>query len=421
MSSVSIIGLGKLGSCMAAVYASKGHEVFGFDLQGAHVAAIAEAKPPVVETDLAATLSQGRPRLHGTASVQEAVDRSSLTFIIVPTPSEPEGHFSLDSVRQACHDVGKALRGKKDYHLVVLTSTVLPKNCEEKIIPVLEQTSGKTCGKDFGFCYSPLFIAIGSVIRNLRRPDFFLVGQADVRSGDTLEAFYQTVCDALVPVRRMSLPSAELTKIAVNSYVTMKITFANMLGEIAEKIPGVNIDEVTDALGSDARIGAMYLKSGLGYGGPCFPRDNRAFAHMARERGVDAPFASKTDAYNKTLMHYWTDKIKTLASPSDVIAVIGTSYKPGTAFAEESQAIGIIQILLKDGFTVCIHNPDGNEDTRKRLGDSVTYYEDLAACLKRATIVFLGLPVKENSALECLRQQRAVRIIDPWRQLASRL
>lgn len=419
---VSIIGLGNLGSCMAAVYASKGHEIFGFDVDASHVAAIHQGQPPVSETNLEKILSENHSRLHGMQSTQEAVTNSDITFIIVPTPSELSGSFSVEYVVAACQEIGETLRTKNDYHLVVLTSTVLPKDCEEKIIPVLEQSSGKTCGKDFGFCYSPLFIAIGSVIRNLLHPDFFLVGERDVRSGETLEAFYHTVSDNHAPVRRMSLPSAELTKISVNSYVTMKITFANMLGEVAEKISGVDIDDVTSALGSDKRIGGAYLKSGLGYGGPCFPRDNRAFAHMASARGVEAPFATKTDEYNNAIIQRWVNKIKSVTSSSDVIAMIGTSYKPGTAFAEESQSIGIARTLAKDGFTVHVHNPDGNEQTRQLLEESVIYHDELLPCLEQATVIFLGLPMEYlHEPLERLSQKKTIKIIDPWRQIKNNL
>lgn len=415
---VSIIGLGKLGSCMAAVYASKGHDIFGFDINQLHVAAIAQGKPPVEETDLEVYLSQGKNRLHATASVQEAITKSSITFIIVPTPSEPSGVFSVEYVQTACREIGEALKTKDAYHLVVLTSTLLPGDCEGKIIPILEQTSGKICGRDFGFCYSPLFIAIGSVIHNLLHPDFFLIGERDARSGETLEAFYQTVSDNAAPVKRMSIPSAELTKISVNSYITMKITFANMLGEVAEKIPGVNIDDVTNALGSDKRIGGAYLKSGLGYGGPCFPRDNRAFARMALARGVDVPFAHKTDAYNTSIIQRWVDKIKSVASANDVIAIVGTSYKPGTAFAEESQSIGIARALVADGCMVHVYNPDGNAHTRQLLGESVTYHDELLPCLEQATIVFLGLPMEQvQEPIKLFRQTKPLTIIDPWRQL----
>lgn len=414
---ISVIGLGKLGSCMAAVYASKGHDVIGCDINPLPVETLNQGRSPVSETHLQSFIDQSRDRLVATTDLIDAVRRSSITFIIVPTPSLPGGKFSVGYVQAACRKIGEAFKIQDGYHLVVLTSTLLPGDCEADVISTLEQHSGKSCGKDFGFCYSPLFIAIGSVINNLLHPDFFLVGEFDKQSGDLLESFYRSVCDNEAPVRRMSIPSAELTKISINSYITMKITFANMLGEVAEHIWGVDIDDVTGALGSDRRIGSAYLRSGLGYGGPCFPRDNRAFAQMALSRGVHAPFAHKTDEYNRSIIQRLVRNITSIASTHDVIAIVGTSYKPGTAFAEESQAIDIARALTHAGYTVHVHNPDGNDHTRLLLGNSVSYHDELNSCLEQADVVFLGLPMAH--VLEHLKQSikiKDLKVIDPWRQ-----
>ena len=415
---ISIIGLGKLGSCMAAVYASKGYHVIGVDLNPVTVATVNDGRAPVSETGLQALFTQNRERIEATTDTLKAVNRSDITFIIVPTPSVEDGSFSTQFVTAACQQIGLGLATKQGGHLVVLTSTLLPGDCERDVIPMLEQASGKKVGKDFDFCYSPLFIAIGSVIKNLLHPDFFLVGEFDKPSGDILESFYETTCDNRAPIRRMSIPSAELTKISVNSYVTMKITFANMLGEVAEHIPGADIDDVTDALGNDKRIGSAYLKSGLGYGGPCFPRDNRAFAAVAARRGVHVPFASKTDEYNQSVMDRWTANIQRTISPLEPVAIVGTSYKPGTAFAEESQAIGIAKRLLALGYHLHIFNPYGNEHAQELLGDSVTYHDSLGSCLGSAHVLFLGLPM-ESLARELKQRdaQKSLTIIDPWKQL----
>lgn len=420
---VSVVGLGKLGSCMVAVYASKGRNVMGVDLNDEIVTSINTSQAPVQETGLPELIRKNTGQIKATPNVRETIHESDITFIIVPTPSLPDGSFSLEHVQKVCRDIGEALKTKNDYHLVVLTSTLLPGDCDTHIIPTLERHSGKSCGKDFGFCYSPLFIAIGSVIQNLLNPDFFLVGEFDKQSGDTLESFYRTVCDNNAPARRMSIPSAELTKISVNSYVTMKITFANMLGEVAERIPGVDIDDVTQTLGSDKRIGGAYLKSGLGFGGPCFPRDNRAFAHMARRRGVETPFAERTDEYNKRVIERWAEKIMTSASKdTDTIALIGMSYKPDTAFAEESQTIGIARLLIAQGYNVHAHNPYGNDHARVLLGDSVTFHDELAPCLEQASVVFLGLPMTHLlEPLVHLCKTRTIKVIDPWRQWKEEL
>lgn len=418
---ISVVGLGKLGACMAAVYASKGHGVIGVDVNEQSVAAMNAGTAPVAEKDLETFIQNNKANITATTDVGIAVQDSEISFIIVPTPSDETGKFSTAYVEKACVSIGQALKSKSSYHLIVITSTVLPGDSVEKIIPVLERASGKKCGTDFGFCYSPEFIAIGTVIRDLLRPDFFLLGAFDARSGDMLEQFYATVSDNSAPVRRMSVPSAELTKISVNSYLTMKITFGNVLAELAEHIPGAHVDDITGAVGSDKRIGQAYLKGGLGYGGPCFPRDNRAFGVMATEWGVDVPFATATDTYNRSLIVKTVQKIKDVASMADPIGIIGISYKPGTNFSEESQGLLIAKELVEAGYKVHVFNPAGNDHAQKLLGDIVTYHASLASCATAGTVLFLTNSDAALAPLPGLLAQieASKTIIDPWRQFMN--
>lgn len=420
-SNISIIGLGKLGACMATAYASKGHQVIGVDINQKFVDAINNGQAPVDEKDLSDYISKNRDRMRATTDYNDAIKNSEITFIIVPTPTDETGGFTSKYVQESCKSIGSALKNKSEYHLVVLTSTLLPGACEEEVISVLEEFSGKKCGKDFGFCYSPEFIAIGTVIRDLLNPDFFLIGEFDKKSGDLLEEFYNSVSNNQAPSKRMSIKSAELTKISVNSFLTMKITYANMLAEIAENIPGVNVDDVTDALGSDKRIGKHYLKGGLGYGGPCFPRDNRAFAFMAEQHGVKAPFADRTDEYNKSIIGRAIRYIKENALDDKTVGIIGLSYKPGTYFSEESQAIRICEQLVDDGYVVNVFEPCGYTHAKELLGEKVFYCESLENCVEKSDVLFLSNIDKQLTNLPQLVGLDTNKIvIDPWRQFEKK-
>src|SRR5262249_44043123 len=196
--------------------------------------------------------------------------------------------------------IGAALAAKSGYHLVVLVSTVLP-GSTRRLASLLERASGKTCGADFGVCYSPQFIALGSVIRDFLHPEFTLIGEFDDRSGQMLQAAFTDVLPDRPPSRRMSLENAELAKIALNTYVTMKITFANQLAAVSDRLPQGDVDTVTATIGLDVRIGPKYLKGGLGYGGPCFPRDNLAFGAMARELGANPDLWETIDRINRSI------------------------------------------------------------------------------------------------------------------------
>lgn len=416
---ISIVGLGKLGSSMLAAYASKGHRAIGVDINPKFIEAINQGQAPVKETDLQEYITQNLERISATNNYAEAVQNSQITFVIVPTPSDETGGFSVEFAKKAFVEIGLALKEKKDYHLVVLTSTVLPEACEKLLIPVLEENSGKKCGPDFGFCYSPEFIAIGSVVRDLLNPDFFLIGEFDKKSGGLLEDFYANTSNNSAKTKRMNIPSAELTKISINHFLTTKITFANMLAEVAHSIPRVNVDDVTGALGSDTRIGHKYLKGGLGFGGPCFPRDNRAFASMAEQRNVKVPYAQNTDIYNKSIIDRMVRIIKENSTEKSRIGILGLSYKPGTGFCEESQGLNIAKKLAEAGHSINVFEENGHYHAQTLLGEAVTYCENLDELLKNSDLIFLTNWDKNNLILKDKKFDQKITIVDPWRQFPA--
>jgi len=223
MTTCSVIGLGKLGASMMAAIANRGFRVIGVDVNPRSVELVNAGHAPVWETNLEETIAANKERLRATLDHREAILGSDLTFVVVPTPSDNRGAFSLQYAAWAFREIGRALKEKEGYHLVVLTSTVLPGSTRYGLLPILEQESGKTCGRDFGLCYNPEFIALGSVIHDFLNPDFVLIGEFDERSGSMLEAFYAQILENQAPCARMSIENAELTKIAVNTYVTTKI------------------------------------------------------------------------------------------------------------------------------------------------------------------------------------------------------
>lgn len=414
---ISIIGLGKLGASMAAVYASKGSAVIGVDINPKIVATINKGLSPVVEPGLSELIKTNQSRIRATTNTPKAVAESEIVFIIVPTPSLKNGYFSLVYIKKACQAIGKALAKKDSYTLVVLTSTILPGDSLERIIPILEKTSGKKCGQDFGFCYNPEFIAIGNVIKDLKKPDFFLVGQYDNRSGELLEEFLRKISGPKVAVVRMNLPSAELTKISLNAYVTTKISFANNLAQIAQTIAGINVDEVTAALGMDHRIGPAYLKGGFGFGGPCFPRDNIAFSKMAGRKNVTAPLALSTHRYNEQLAKHIAKNIISHVPQEAIIGVLGLAYKSDTPVTEESHSIKLIKTFLKENFDVSVYDPLAYEFAKTELKDTVYYCRNLKECVSKSDVL---IPANLDRNFRNLPQLLPVRkpkiLIDPWRQ-----
>jgi len=419
--SVSVVGLGKLGAPLAACLASKGFEVIGVDINDDYIAAINEGRAPVFEPGLDELIEASADRLSATKVHRDAVLRSDATFILVPTPSQVDGSFTKRFVIEATREIGAALRDKDGYHLVVVTSTVMPGTTQEEVIPLLEESSGKRCGVDFGVCYNPEFIALGSVIRDMLNPDAVLIGQSDDRAGDVLEAIYRRLCDNDPPVSRMNLVNAELTKLSVNTFVTTKITFANLVARLCERLPGGDVDVVTSALGLDSRIGRKYLTGAVGYGGPCFPRDNKALSWLIESLGMPATLARATDAANAEQIPLLTGVVLGALPENGVVGVLGLSYKPDTDVVECSQGVLLARELSGRGIDVIAFDPAALEGARKLLQEtSVRLAPNLEETVEKADVVVVVTPWSEFVSMPVqafAREGRPRVVIDCWRAL----
>lgn len=419
---ISVVGLGKLGAPIAACYAHKGHRVIGVDLNPQTVRLINEGRTPVFEPGLAELLGECRQRLVATDDYGKAIAESEITIIIVPTPSDEDGGFSLRHVLPACERIGEELRTKSGYHVVVITSTVMPGATESEIKPILEAGSGKRCGSGFGLCYSPEFIALGSVIRNLRSPDFLLVGESDPRAGEFFIPTLRSICENDPPVARMNIVNAEITKIAVNTFVTTKITFANMLARMCERLAGADVDVISEALGLDTRIGAKYLKGAIGYGGPCFPRDNIAMSTVARRLGVQPTLPQATDTANREQVALLLEVVKSRLRSGGTVGILGLAYKPDTDVIEESQAVKFASALAAAGVPVVTYDPVAMENAARELPARVKFASSARECCREADVIVLMTPWKEFVQIrpEDFGDGRRPVIVDCWRLLDPR-
>ena len=401
---VSVVGLGKLGAPLAAVLASRGFTVTGLDVSKTLVDALNAGKMPIVEPQLNELIAANRQRLSATMDAGEAVDKSDASFVIVPTPSDSTGFFSNRFVLQAMESLGKALRNKTGYHMVVITSTVMPGTTGSEIKAALEAASGRKVGPDLGLCYNPEFIALGSVVR------------------DMLQTIYLQMCENKPPVQRMNFINAELTKISVNTYVTTKISYANMLADICDRLPGADVDAVTKALGADTRIGPKYLKGAMGYGGPCFPRDNVAFAALARKIGARADVAEATDRINNYQVDRLTALVGKFAKAGTRIAILGLSYKPQTPVVEESHSVKLAAKLADAGYVVVVHDPLAQDTGLAVLGDKVVGASSIEGAVRGCDLLIVATGWPEYKAIDpvwCKRNGQRLTVLDLWRTLPA--
>lgn len=385
---ISLMGLGKLGLPLAAAIASRGHRVVGVDNDHLAIEFASNNASGAVEEGLSEMLRGIDANFRATTIAGSAIEESDISFIVVSTPSEPSGRFSLERVLAVCDDIGKALVTKRSYHLIVVTSTVMPGDTMGPIRKRLEEVSGKQAGDAFGLCYSPEFIALGSVLHDFLNPDFVLIGECDRRAGDLLQQFYQAVLSNLLDRRRIvrtSCVNAEIAKLAINSYVTTKISFANMLGGICDRIQGADVDEVTRAIGMDSRIGEKYLRAGAPFGGPCFPRDNRAIATLGW-----GELPQCVDSVNSAIVgRIHQAAMSELGRVGGVLGITSLSYKLGTEVTEESLGTLLLQRWRDCGFDVL-------------LGDAAW----------NADVVVVTLPEQPKAIASLPRV-----VIDPWRCL----
>ena len=415
---VSVVGLGKLGAPMAAAMASRGVRVVGVDADENKVKAINEHRAPVFEPGLPELLQSSGDLLTATQNIEEATRGTQITFIVVATPSEPNGGFSLRFVIPVCEAIGHVLRSKPEFHLICLTSTVLPGMTGGEVLETLERASGKQAGRDFGLCYSPEFIALGSVIRDFLNPDFLLIGESDTRSGDLLESLYRQVCQNSPAVARMNFVNAEMAKLAVNTYITTKISFANMLARICEQIPQADVDVVTKAIGLDSRIGGKYLKGAISYGGPCFPRDNLALTHLAHEIGAPADIAEATHRFNLSQVSWLADLVQRHAAPGETVGILGLTYKPGTDVVEQAAGTLLARELAARGVPVLVYDPAGPRNVCEPLGNQVRFMDTYKECISLVGVVVLATPWPEFlsiPAAEWARRDQPRTVVDCWR------
>jgi UDPglucose 6-dehydrogenase len=398
---ISVVGLGKLGSVLAAVLADAGHHVVGVDTNISSVKAVNQGLSPVDETglsDLIAGLSSDM--FIATTDYARAIPNTDMTMIVVPTPSGPDDRFSNEYVLDAIANVGRHLPDK--WHTVVVCSTVMPGTSDDVLIPSLEAASGRKVGHTVGYCYNPEFIALGSVIHDMTHPDLILIGAQDERSKEDLVELTRSYVQNEATVACLRHSEAELAKIAINTYVTMKISYANTIAEICEKLNGANASNVLQAVGVDSRIGSKYIRPGASFGGPCFPRDNKAFAALADGVGVSPSLAVATDDVNRRLY----SRMAFLLRDFEKIAVLGLSYKPNTAITENSMGMMVARSLAYADREVHVHDPQA----RPGLPAGVTQHDTVDDTIRDVDVVLVATPWDEYKNIRF----GGVKVIDLW-------
>ena len=351
---ISIFGLGYVGSVSAACLAQDGHSTIGVDVNPQKMALLAAGRAPVLETGLddlvGETVRSGRLRV--CPDGQAAVHGSDMSLICVGTPSNGNGSLNLRHVENVCSEIAKALAAKQGYHVVVVRSTVLPGTVQERLIPLLEDRSGKRAGMHFGVCMNPEFLREGSAIRDYYHPSQIVIGEFDQASGDAVHDLYAAV-DA--PILRTTIQAAEMLKYACNAFHAVKISFANEIGNLC-LAHGIDGQQLMAVFCQDRQLNVSpaYLKPGFAFGGSCLPKDLRALQHRAKEQDLILPLLNAVLESNQRQIQRAIGLVE--ETGRNRIGVLGLSFKAGTDDVRESPSVPLVETLVGRGYQVRVYD-----------------------------------------------------------------
>jgi UDPglucose 6-dehydrogenase len=340
---ISILGVGKLGLCLALNLERKGFNIVGVDVSQHYVDSLNEKTFITTEPHVNEYLKRSK-NIKFTTKLKDALE-NNIIFVVVRTPSTEDwkyDHSQIESIANQLIAFGRQ-KTRKD---LIINCTTFPGYCktlQEKL-------------KDYNYyvSYNPEFIAQGTIIKDQINCDNVLIGEADKYAGDIVETIYKQMCESNPIINKMTPTEAELTKLSVNCFLTTKISYANMVGDIAERL-GCNADTILSAVGTDSRIGSKYIKPGFGFGGPCFPRDNRSLAKCGEEVGVDAVISKATDEMNEKHLEYQIEQfIKNNPDKNEVIQIPFVTYKKESTLIEESQQLKFAIRIKELGYEIKI-------------------------------------------------------------------
>ncbi|MEM0057184.1 MAG: UDP-glucose/GDP-mannose dehydrogenase family protein [Candidatus Geothermarchaeota archaeon] len=392
---ISVIGLGYLGIALSSLFASKGYKTYGYDTDFNKIKALASGKLPIYEEGLReiyeSSLRSGLLKV--TSDPIETISNSDIVFITVGTPVNEDFTINYDQLISSLETIGNALRRSNKWCLIVNKSTVLPGTMSNLIRPRLEEHSGKKALIDFGLASNPEFVSEGSIIKDFLRPHRIVIGTYDERSLSVLEEFYVEFYEGrLPPIIRTTPECAELIKYASNAFLSLKISYVNLIARACEKIGNCDVSIVAKGMGLDPRIGELYLRAGIGFGGSCLPKDLKAFIKYLSDIGVNSSFLREALRINEEQPTHAAKLIeeKIGGFSGKVVCVLGLSFKGGTDDVRESPSIKLINEIIKRGGLVKVYDPVAIKNAIEVLGNSVMYFNDPYEAAKGADIVIIA-------------------------------
>ena len=415
---ISFIGLGKLGLPLSTLFAKNNIPVLGIDtdvdlinmLQG-------NMATPFTEKGLSKNLDLAYNNIKYTSNYDGVIDVTDTSVILVNTQIGDTYSSSIveSVIKNLCVELVKS---DKDYHLFILSSTVMPGEIRDNLIPMIEELTNRELNKGFGFSYVPDVVKLGSVIKDFENPDVVILGSSDEYASGITRKLYDNFPINNPPVVEMTLEEAEIAKVTLNVYLVSKISFANFVSNICEQVDNVNVDNITNAIGYHKPIGHLFLKGGLSFGGTCFPRDTKAFIEFSKNVGQDASHIIATDQINKNQDDNLFEMVKSTNKTN--ISVLGLSFKPNTPVITESPSLKLIEKLVLEGKNVNVYDPLCIENVKTIFFNKLNYFNSVKKCFEAGELVVIALPYDEFKSIDdSWKSFDNQMVLDCWRILDS--
>ncbi|MGA1821677.1 MAG: UDP-glucose dehydrogenase family protein [Thermoplasmatota archaeon] len=384
--SVSIVGSGYVGMITGMGLCDLGFDVIFLDVDRSKIDLINSRKPPIFEKGLSEMMQKKKGHYRATSDYNDAVKNSQVTIICVGTPSNDDGSIDLTYVKESAKSIGDSLKGKNGYHTIIVKSTVLPGTTLQVVKPALEETSGKRAFEEFGLAMNPEFLREGVALDDFFNGDRIVLGSDDERTGSVLEELYSKL-----DMTKMStgIMTAEMIKYASNSFLALKISYANEIGNYCKKV-GIDPYEVFRGVGLDSRISPKFFGSGIGFGGSCFPKDVNALRSDFRRLGLNPILLDGTIKVNDEqpllMVDLMISRIGDLRGKT--IGILGLAFKPDTDDIRYTRALPIVKYLISKGAHVKAFDPKAT-DHFKEIVPEIEYAENAEDVLDSDAVLLL--------------------------------
>lgn len=375
---IAIVGTGYVGLVSGACFSEMGIDVTCVDINENKIAKLLNGEMPIYEPGLDDLVARNvkAGRLHFTTDLTSCLDKVEIVFSAVGTPPDEDGSADLKYVLEVARTVGRHIKK----HVVLVTKSTVPVGTAKKVrAAVQEELDKRGVDIEFDVASNPEFLKEGAAIKDFMTPDRVVVGVESERAKKMMEKLYRPFTLNGYPILIMDVPSAEMTKYAANAMLATRISFMNDIANLCERV-GANVDYVRKGMGADSRIGSRFLYAGCGYGGSCFPKDVKALVHTGIENGYHMRVIEAVEEVNEEQKNIVFDKLNRAFNgdlKGKTIALWGLSFKPETDDMREAPALVVIDKLLKAGAVINVFDPIAMDETKRRIGDVVTYCKDM--------------------------------------------